>query len=446
MGLSPLTFSGVSSLSSELQTVLNRAVSIASIPLKRLQNEDADVLQKKTLLGALSDPLASLGSAVTALGRIASNNAISATSSDATTVSVVNTGSSSSAVYSITQIASIATAATETSVLSYASSDPVSSNGAMRLTVGAETYNFTLTTNTLAGLRDKINALGAGVTASILTTDSGNYLSVSANGTGAKALALRDDPDGANIAVLTANNQGSDADFYLNGIHITRSSNAVNDIVGGLTFTILGETEVGQTVKLTLATDRSQLSSAISTFVAKYNAVVAQVGQQVGPNAGLLSGDFLIREVQKDLRALSGYQASGTVKNLSDMGITFDLAGKISFDTDTFDALSDDQISGVFDFFGSTSTGFGALSKKFTQLTDPITGLIKIQQDSYDTADRRLQQRIEDLTERIGEMQKSVAARLQLADALLAQLESQKRTISASIEGMNLVLFGKKQD
>ena len=50
MGLSPLTFVGVSQFSADFQTILSRAVQIAELPIKALQNRDLDTLQKKTLL------------------------------------------------------------------------------------------------------------------------------------------------------------------------------------------------------------------------------------------------------------------------------------------------------------------------------------------------------------------------------------------------------------
>ena len=53
MPITPLTFSGISSYSTDFQTVLERAVKIASLPLKLLQNENADVLGRKTQLASL---------------------------------------------------------------------------------------------------------------------------------------------------------------------------------------------------------------------------------------------------------------------------------------------------------------------------------------------------------------------------------------------------------
>ena len=138
MSIQPLTFTGVSSLSDSLQSVLNRAVSIASIPLQQLQNHDADVLQRQTLLGGLSTAVDNLGSAVAKLGDIASKQALSATSSNSAKVSVTNSGASSPVAYTISDITSLASAASETSATGYSNSstDAVSANGSMELVVG----------------------------------------------------------------------------------------------------------------------------------------------------------------------------------------------------------------------------------------------------------------------------------------------------------------------
>ena len=54
MSITPLTLTGVSPFSSDLQTILDRAVQIAQIPIKQLQNKESELLQQKTLLGTFS--------------------------------------------------------------------------------------------------------------------------------------------------------------------------------------------------------------------------------------------------------------------------------------------------------------------------------------------------------------------------------------------------------
>jgi flagellar hook-associated protein 2 len=446
----PLVFTGISSFSSDFQTVLTRAVSIASLPLKRLQNDESDILTKKTVLGSLNGAVGTLGTSVAALGTVAKNKALVAGSSNSGIVSVVNTGATNPATYTISDISSIAKAASETSQAGYADSSAtaVSTTGTVKLVDGSNSYEITLTpgTNNLVGLRNAINNLGVGATASIFTTGTGlnpNYLSISANSSGAAALQLFDDPDGANTNLVTSANQGSNASFKLNGVAVSKTSNLVNDVVPGATFTILATTDPLETVTLSLATNRTLLQSAIQDFAGKYNALVDAVGGQIGPAAGLLSGDLIVRQIQDDLRQVASYQGSGAIKNLSDLGIQLGKDGKITFDTAVFTSLSSNQVSSAFDFFGSESTGFGGLSGKFSQITDPVSGFVKLQQDSYDLADKRIQNDIADLNDRIGQLQTRVAARLQAADALQAQLTAQQSLLSATLQSLYFTSFGK---
>jgi flagellar hook-associated protein 2 len=451
MSITPLSFTGVSSYSSDLQTVLSRAVSIAQLPLKRLQNDEADIVQKKLLLGGLNTAAEDLGTSLSNLGDIASSHAIAASSSNSSLVSVVNTGANSAATYNITEITSLARAASETSTTGYADSTsaPVSSTGTVNLVSGGKTYTLTLAPdkNNLIGLRDAINNSGAGVTATILTTGTGpnpNFLSVSSNATGATTLQLNDDPTGANANLLTSSNQGANAEFKLNGVPISKASNLINDVVAGATFTILGTSTNGSSATLTLATDSSKISDALQDFATKYNTLVDQVGGQIGAGAGLLSGDFIIREVQNDMRQLGNYTGSGSVKSLADLGLEFSSSGKLSFNSTTFKGLTEAQISDSFNFLGSSTTGFASLQKKFAQITDPVGGLVKAQLDNYALADTRIQSSMAKMTDQINAMQIALNAQLQRADSLLAQLTSQQSILDGSLKSAALALYGKQ--
>ena len=572
MGTGPLVFTGISNFSNDFQTILSRAVSIAQLPIKALQNQQTDLLQKKQLLIGMNPAVSSLGSSIAALGSIAADQAVSASSSDTTKVTAVNTGSTAPATYAITNIQSLASAASERSANPYADSGKtaVSVAGAntLELVLGSTTKTITLTpdTNNLVGVRDAINNLGIGVTATILTTGTNaNYLSVSSNVPGGTNLQLLDvaanagkpdysaapvnlltrtlqpsptpstsvtayadsaatnvsvagastlelvygsttnaitltpatnnlngvrdainalgigvtasvvsngpnsnslsltpdtpgktlqllditpdtngNPDyGATPASLVTNtNQGSNAVFTLNGVQVTRTSNSINDVISGLSFTLLDTTALGQTVTLSLSADRSQLANAVQTFTQSYNALSAQIDAQSGPGAGLLGGDSLVQNIREDMWQLSTYQGPGSVKNLSDMGVTFDTNGKLSFDQAVFNSLSDSQITDAFKFFGSSKSGFGAMAQQFTNLSDPAIGSIRQQEDGYDKENTQLTDQINTLNDRLAVMQSSISAKLQAADALVAQLESQQKLVDASITSMNYTMFG----
>ena len=451
MGISPIAFTGISKYSEDFQTILTRQVNIASLPLRSLQNQQTNLLGQKQLVGTLRTGVAGLGDAVRALGEVGESKALVASSTNTAKVTATNVASTSPVTYNITEISSIAKAASETSAAGFATSGgtAVSGSGTVRLEAGSNTYSLDLTGhNNLEGLRNAINGLAnVGVTATILNSGAASnpyYLSISANSAGATTLRLRDD-NGAGADLLTSANQGADTVFKLNGVEVSKKSTFINDVVPGVTFNILGTTTGSESVSVSLATDRTKLRAALQNFAGAYNQVAGQVDGQIGPNAGLLSGDFFVRETQETLRSLTRYEgASGAIRSLGALGIELDRQGKMSFNAESFDALSSSQVSAGFTFLGSTTSGFGGLVKKLDGITDPVTGLAKLQTDRYDSTDARLVNDIAAISERINNMQRSLSARLQAADALLGQLSSQQSLVDASIQGLKFSLFGKQ--
>lgn len=448
MSLTPLVFSGISKYSTDFQTILDRTVKIASLPITSLQNQQTDLLERKVVAGGLQGAVAAFGASLKSLGEIGDRRAVTGRSTDAAKVAIRSVTAETSGVYTLSEVTSVATAAAETSLVSLpdSNSTAVSSTGSVKLTLGTGEFTLSLTPgeNNLAGLRDKINGLGVGVTASILTTSGANYLSVSANTTGATTLSLRDDPDGANTNLLSATNQGSNANFKLNGVPVSQSTNLVNSVVPGLSFEVLAETDVDETVTLTLASDRSQLSTALSSLASAYNTLVGQVDGQIGEAAGLLSGSSLVREIQSVLREVTGFSGVGDVKSLSELGLVFDSTSKLTFDSSAFAALTDTQVRAGLDFVSTAETGLGSLYSKVSGISDPVTGLIQAEINQFDATGRDLETRVGTLNERVTLLQSGLAQKLQYADALLASLESQQSVLTASIDSLSFSLFGKQ--
>ena len=459
MGITPLTFTGVSTFSNDFQSILTRAVSIAQLPITALQNRQANILQEKQLATSLESAVTDLTASVTSLGNLGSSQGLVGSSSDTTKVVVNSTTATTPISYSINNISSVASAASETSLLGSANATTasVSTSGTVRLVIGGQavTPDITLDAahNNLTGLRNAINALGAGVTASVLTTGTGAtpyYLSVSATSTGQKAIQLIEDPTGTPTQLLTSANPGTNAEFFINGAHVVSATNLINSVVPGLTFTIAGQTALNQTVTVSAGQDPTQLSSALQDFVTKYNAVTSQLNAQIGPAAGMLTGNPLIWQVQAALRGLVNYNGTGTTKSLMDLGIELDNTGKMSFNQNTsdptrhiaFNSLSSAQIAGAFTFLGSPTTGFGGLSTTLAQFSDSITGAIKAQQDQFDAANTRISDQVSAMTARVNAMQAGLTAKLQAADAQLAAMQTQQQILTSSIQSLTFSSFG----
>lgn len=446
MSTSPLVFADSNSFSSDLQCLMSRVAPLEPLPVEP-RSRERELRAPKQRLGSLNTAIAEFGASVGALGRLASTRGLAAHSSDPAKVTVLHAGAAASGIYSISRITSVASAASETTRKGYANgaSTPVSRLGSLSLVSGPTIYAITLTAarNNLIGLRDAINAAGAGVTAAVIRTGASatpEYLSVTSSATGATALRLIDDPTGAAVDLLTCSNQGSHAVFQVNGAHFSRSTNLINnDVIAGLTFTIRGATTPGQIVTLSLTSERTRLSDALQTFAEKYNALAAQVHAQPGPLIGLFPRDLLIPVIADGLRRVWSDQGPGSVKSLSALGIAFDGSGTMSVDPTLVNALSDSGISNAYEFLGLSASRFAALPRTFTQLSDLFYGAGNI--DSYAAADQGSSNHVAVMTERVRILHRCLAARLRQADHLLERIEAQQQLVAASIHSVTLPRF-----
>lgn len=207
------SFTGISEYSSDFQAILQREDAIAQLPITALQNQESNNLDMKQALIALNPIVANVATSVAALGQLASGSGLTATSSDSSTVSVVNSSASAAGNYTISNIV-LGTQASELSLNGYAnaSTTPLGVEGQnnFTLTLGSQTYNLNLAGNdNLTGLETAINNSGAAVSASILSTGTSNYLSVTANNIGATTLTLDTAPETADL--ITNNGTGTEA-------------------------------------------------------------------------------------------------------------------------------------------------------------------------------------------------------------------------------------------
>ena len=91
MAITPLSFTGISQFSNDFQTILNRAVAIAQLPVTALQNQQTNILQEKQLSTSFETAVSALAATVTNLGAIGASQAMGATSSDTSKVTIAST-------------------------------------------------------------------------------------------------------------------------------------------------------------------------------------------------------------------------------------------------------------------------------------------------------------------------------------------------------------------
>lgn len=444
----PITFTGVSQYSSDFQSILDRAQSIADLPLQSLQSEQSNLQGEVSAAQSLGSAVGGLTSAVQALGALGTSGLV-ANSSDSSLVTAQATGATANATYNITNITAVATAASESSLQAYAdvNTTPVSSTGSLNLIVGSNTTPITLGSgqNNLTGLVNAINNANAGVTAQVLTTSGGDYLSVSANNPGNNPISLVDDPAGSATQLLTSQNPGSNTTFDLNGVSVSEPSTTISDVVPGMTFTIAGTTSPGQTVTVSLSPDQNTLANDLQNLVTAYNAVGQQVNGQIGTSAGALSGNPLVWQTRSAMEQLVGYydSSNSSIHSLADLGISLDQTGTMSFNADALSSLSASQLTAAFQFLGSATSGLGALANNFDAISDPVTGAVQSLVTDDNTTLTSLNDQITDMSNTITQNLTALQSQLEAADSSAAQLESQQSLLTSNIDALNYTTYGQ---
>jgi flagellar hook-associated protein 2 len=277
---------------------------------------------------------------------------------------------------------------------------------------------FQLTNNSLNGLRDAINASGAGVTASVINSGTGTnpyqlVITAKETGTGTTGgvvtLAAIDNEDttatvlkdpllnpGVTLGITagkitgtfaaptaitdllgnpggglnSSGNPAKDAVFTINGIQLTRKSNVVTDAASGVTFTLKQGGQTGTTT-LTVAQDKGAATAGMQDVIAKYNTLMkgykeastSTKNSDGSINQGVLAGEVTSRNIINQVRETLGSVSaglSGTYSSLSSLGIQTLPDGTLSLNTVTFQAaVEKDPVAArrLFSFSGDSSNG-----------------------------------------------------------------------------------------
>ena len=451
MALAPLTFTGISSFSDDFQVILERSVSIASLPARALEQEQTGLLSRKMAAAELRTAVADLAASLRQLGRLSQGGALTASSSSFAVQASAEAGAAPG-LYRITNITSLATQAVARTAAGFASLDagPVSGGGgAVELVVGGESRTLELAPgqDNLAGLRDAINASGLGVTASILDTGSGPeryYLSITATETGERTIELRQTPGDAGSNLLTVISGGSDAQFELNGVAMRSASNTITGAVAGVTLELKATLGPGQTADVRVRPSAAGVAGALQNFVAAYNKLVEKLDAQTGERRGPLQGESFVQDLKAALREITGYRGTGPRGSLFELGVSIGSDGVMTFDGSVVQGLWESEIPAVFALLGDGRTGLSALEGRLAQYSDPLTGSLAAFIQNLDRTDQRLTDQINAIYERVSATRLTLVARLQAADTMLARLEGQKTMLNAAIESLQTVAFGKR--
>jgi flagellar hook-associated protein 2 len=246
------------------------------------------------------------------------------------------------------------------------------------VTIQGHTFNVDSADNdtTLASLANAINSADIGVKAGLITDSSGIRLSLVSGTSGAAGqLSVTSSLSGASSGSITfqAGQAGQDAILKVDGVSITSASNTVTGAIPGVTFQLLSSASPGTEVQIQITNDTNAIGTAINSFTAAYNKVIKDINTQETPvsggNAPPLLGSPALALLQSQLSgSLFGGSASGSIKSITQLGISINNDGTLTLDPDTLNGVLNSNFSDVVGFmqnsasFGQTmSTGLNRL-------------------------------------------------------------------------------------
>ena len=418
--------SSISSTSSgsglDVSSVVSQLMQVESRPLAEMQRRQSVLQSRISAFGAIKSAYSAVGDAAKKLQSVDLFRAVSSSSSDATKVSASASAGAARGSYSV--------AVTQLAQAQKLASTAFSSTGAV---VGSGTLNIQLGTfaagtftanaakpalavtigpgqNTLAGVRDAINAANGGVTASLVNDGSGHRLVLSSgeSGTANSLRILVNDDDathtdtsglsqlafnpaasagaGANLTQRTA---ALDAQLTIDGLPITRPTNQIQEAIEGVSLN-LTQVTTGTPVTVTVAQDTAAARTAINDLVKSYNNMGTMIKNFTGYNAqtgtaGALSGDSAAAGLLARMKSALTTALPGLANNpgtLSEIGLGFQRDGTLGFDSAKFDRVMQDpaaQVARLFATSGAASNSQVSFSGS-TDATKPGSYSISLAQ------------------------------------------------------------------
>jgi len=449
----PVTIGGLGS-GLDTNALISSLVSSQRQPITSLQTRQRTVDQASTTISSFSSKLAALATAARALDTTAEFNATTAASSDATSVTAATVGGAATGGYDV-QVTRLAREQRTQSNTFAASNAALGVSGAITLGVGgAPAVTISVASgDTLTAVAARISSSGARVSAAVIYDGSTYRMQVRGLDTGAtQTIAITEDPAlqsslGLSVGANTYQT-AQDAQFTVDNVAMTRTTNQVSDAAPGLTLNLLRTT--ASPARVTVSNDPAALKSKVQAFVSAYNDVVTAghtatgFGTQRAGNAEL-SGDRVMRGALDRLsRLLSNAVpgATGRYTTLGSAGVSLQNDGTLRLNDATFSAaLAADPVSIARLFVNDATSGatgvMGAFNTAVNDLTTSVNAPVRGRAEALSAKSRRLGTEITRVQMRLEKYSESLRAQFASMEGVVGRYNALINTVGGLIGGSN---------
>ena len=465
----------------DVKGLVGQLMTAEQQPLTQLTTQEAKYQAKLSSLGSISGALSSLQVAAKALASAsAANNSASAGDSSVLTATAGLGAQAGSYNVTVNKLAQpqklIAAGAASTSAAIGSGSDTTLTFTFGTITGtpdGAGSYAspttftanaaktpvavlITSSNNTLAGIRDAINAADAGVTASIIN-DGGTSpyrLTITSNDTGlANSLKISSSDDSAvagTIGALLAYNPAStggtagtqklsqtqaarNADLTIDGVAITSASNTVTEAIQGVTLNLTNEAAT----QVMVTRNTSSIGNSLVSLVKAYNSVHTAIASPTAKGA-VMQGDSGVLGLERQVVSLIGSvnNLGGAYTRLSDLGVSFQKDGTLVVDNAKLGAALSANSAGVA---ALTSAIGQAIDTAATGLIGP-SGPISTKTSSINQSIKAIGSRRTQIQSRLDTLQAQYTKQFSALDTLISSMNSTSSYLTQQLANISNML------
>lgn len=466
------SISGVGNISSaglgsglDVNSIVSSLLAIEARPLDMLKAQATSIDTKISTFGKVQSYFSTLRDKSNALSDSTAWNLTTATSADTSAMKVSAGPNSPAGAYSV----NVQRLASNQAVVSGSFASPTTdlNMGSLTIELGSWDGNPVVTGFTaksgstpvaisiaegetsLTAIRDKINAAGAGVVASIVNDATGSRLSIRSKETGEEngfritaSETFDDGDDATGLSALgfdrlgptqmTHTQSAANALAQINGIDVESATNNLTDVVDGLSITLLKQTT--SAVDVTVAPDTAAIKTRITEFVAAYNELSNYLRTQSSYDStkktgGPLQGDSSATGLMNQLRGVlnQANSASSTWSRLSDVGITMAKDGTLAVDSTRLDNAMGNlpELKKLLATDGADESGTGFI-RRYKELADAALSST----GTFYNRNESLKAQLERNTDRQDEMQRRL-------DQMEARLRKQYTALDATMSTLN---------
>jgi flagellar hook-associated protein 2 len=242
----------------------------------------------------------------------------------------------------------------------------------------------------------------------------------------------------------TSGQVGQDAILSVDGVSITSPSNTVTSAIPGITFQMLAVSSTPVQVQIT--DDTTSIGTAINSFVSAYNKVIGDINaQETNSSSGgapPLLGSPVLAQLQGALTgSLFTGGASGTINNITQLGIGVNNDGTLTLDADTLNSALNSSLGDVTGFLQNSGSFGQKMSTTLNNLgTQAPNGAIFLAQQQNAAQETALNTDISNEEALLAAQSTQLTNELNTANQILQSIPSQLNQINeiySAITGFN---------